>query len=94
LIACLAQFIGALSVGFGSSWIDSHNGPPDNAVAGMLMGGVVGIILGEIICWNRSHSGKVIDEMSIPCCRCGYDLRGNVSGKCPECGTPINSGDR
>jgi hypothetical protein len=24
------------------------------------------------------------------CCRsCGYDLRGNVSGICPECGTPI-----
>jgi len=23
------------------------------------------------------------------CCReCGYDLRGNVSGRCPECGTP------
>jgi hypothetical protein len=24
------------------------------------------------------------------CCReCGYDLTGNVSGICPECGTPI-----
>lgn len=24
------------------------------------------------------------------CCReCGYDLTGNVSGVCPECGTPI-----
>ncbi|UCG16338.1 MAG: hypothetical protein JSV19_13690 [Phycisphaerales bacterium] len=22
-------------------------------------------------------------------CRCGYDLTGNVSGICPECGTPI-----
>ena len=22
------------------------------------------------------------------CLRCGYDLRGNVSGACPECGTP------
>lgn len=21
-------------------------------------------------------------------CRCGYDLTGNVSGACPECGTP------
>ena len=20
-------------------------------------------------------------------CRCGYDLTGNVSGRCPECGT-------
>lgn len=23
------------------------------------------------------------------CLHCGYDLRGNTSGKCPECGTPI-----
>jgi hypothetical protein len=23
-------------------------------------------------------------------CRCGYDLTGNVSGVCPECGTPVN----
>jgi hypothetical protein len=25
------------------------------------------------------------------CIPCGYDLTGNVSGKCPECGTPIES---
>lgn len=25
------------------------------------------------------------------CVECGYDLKGNVSGKCPECGTPIAS---
>jgi hypothetical protein len=23
------------------------------------------------------------------CAACGYDLRGNISGVCPECGTPI-----
>ena len=23
------------------------------------------------------------------CARCGYDLQGNVSGVCPECGTPV-----
>lgn len=23
------------------------------------------------------------------CARCGYDLQGNMSGRCPECGTPI-----
>jgi predicted amidophosphoribosyltransferase len=25
------------------------------------------------------------------CLRCNYDLTGNVSGVCPECGTPITS---
>jgi len=23
------------------------------------------------------------------CTKCGYDLTGNVSGRCPECGEPI-----
>ncbi len=23
------------------------------------------------------------------CVQCGYDLTGNVSGRCPECGTPV-----
>jgi len=26
------------------------------------------------------------------CKRCGYNLTGNVSGICPECGTPIGNG--
>jgi hypothetical protein len=25
------------------------------------------------------------------CQKCGYDLTGNVSGRCPECGTPVRS---
>jgi hypothetical protein len=29
-------------------------------------------------------------EAAFPsCARCGYNLTGNVSGTCPECGTPI-----
>ena len=31
-----------------------------------------------------SMAGKV-------CIDCGYDLRGNVSGRCPECGTKIST---
>jgi len=26
------------------------------------------------------------------CRGCDYDLTGNVSGRCPECGTPIAAG--
>lgn len=26
-----------------------------------------------------------------PCLRCGYDLQGNLSGICPECGAPIGT---
>jgi len=28
------------------------------------------------------------------CTRCGYDLRGNESGRCPECGSAITRHDR
>ena len=28
---------------------------------------------------------------SAHCTNCGYDLRGNVSGRCPECGTPVDN---
>jgi hypothetical protein len=34
------------------------------------------------------------DRRRIPlhCChKCGYDLTGNVTGRCPECGTPVAS---
>lgn len=28
------------------------------------------------------------------CLKCGYDLHGNVSGVCPECGTPVEESKR
>jgi hypothetical protein len=28
------------------------------------------------------------------CQACGYDLTGNVSGRCPECGEPVATGNR
>ena len=33
---------------------------------------------------------RALHERGLPVCRpCGYNLTGNVSGVCPECGTPI-----
>ena len=34
--------------------------------------------------WHRRRLGR--------CLKCGYDLSGNVSGVCPECGTPVSGG--
>ncbi|MCH8805988.1 MAG: hypothetical protein IH986_07860 [Planctomycetes bacterium] len=37
-----------------------------------------------VFCW-RSRVSK-------GCCRqCGYNLTGNVSGRCPECGSDVRS---
>jgi hypothetical protein len=38
-----------------------------------------------VLCWL--HARRVFPEHCCP--SCGYNLTGNVSGVCPECGTPI-----
>ena len=38
---------------------------------------------GPVRRWRRRRKGR--------CLRCGYDLTGNVSGACPECGTEIKT---
>jgi len=44
-----------------------------------------------MVIWCR-HAHKVpFDTRGIRCTECGYDLTGNVSGICPECGRPIPS---
>ncbi|MBK9118403.1 MAG: hypothetical protein IPM18_02215 [Phycisphaerales bacterium] len=35
--------------------------------------------------------GPFRKPLSGHCQACGYDLTGNVSGRCPECGTPLSS---
>jgi hypothetical protein len=41
----------------------------------------IAFIRGPLRRWRRSRGGL--------CLKCGYDLTGNVSGVCPECGTKI-----
>lgn len=43
--------------------------------------------------WKLPRRGELRWERAAEACvRCGYDLRGNVSGTCPECGMPIFRG--
>ena len=37
--------------------------------------------------WDRPTELRAARREKGLCSRCGYDLRGNVSGVCPECGT-------
>ena len=37
------------------------------------------------------QSRKVRRRRQGLCTECGYDLRGNVSGRCPECGVHVNA---
>lgn len=38
---------------------------------------------------NRHRRRFAAPDTARPCSACGYSLKGNVSGVCPECGTPI-----
>ena len=44
------------------------------------------VALVGIATWRRSK----IDNSFPKCNMCGYNLIGNISGRCPECGTPID----
>ncbi len=48
-------------------------------------------------CWDRPDRAARLRHRGL-CAGCGYDLKGNISGICPECGRPIErtdaSGDR
>jgi uncharacterized RDD family membrane protein YckC len=43
------------------------------------------------VIWKKHAFKLPFDPWGIRCPICGYDLTGNVSGVCPECGTPIRS---
>jgi hypothetical protein len=46
-----------------------------------------------LLCYLVLHTRwqRTSDSMqSSYCMKCEYDLRGNTSGRCPECGTPID----
>lgn len=46
--------------------------------------------LGMPLKWEIATGDKWTDMVLLKLCeRCSYDLTGNVSGVCPECGTPI-----
>ncbi|HOB73487.1 MAG TPA: SdpI family protein [Phycisphaerae bacterium] len=49
--------------------------------------GLVPVMLVLIIYTEANFAGKPAGK---PCETCGYNLTGNVSGTCPECGSPIS----
>lgn len=46
--------------------------------------------IGARLIYAKLRWRRVIDG-NCTCLECAYDLTGNVSGRCPECGTPVES---
>jgi len=42
-----------------------------------------------LVVWTKHAHRVPFDKRGILCLGCGYDLTGNVSGRCPECGLPL-----
>jgi uncharacterized RDD family membrane protein YckC len=42
------------------------------------------------VIWNRFATAPVFGGNALACENCGYDLTGNTSGICPECGASIS----
>lgn len=94
-IACL-QFLLALPIGHVAEWAHRALDPADdwfefvgfgamcmNLAAAPLVGVIVGC--GAYVLERRRR-----ELWPRACLRCGYDLTGNVSGRCPECGTEVD----
>ena len=62
---------------------------------GLLFGILFGIIAGILfVAWLIVFIRGILDRKTsdCPCClTCGYNLTGNVSGVCPECGEKIGN---
>ena len=41
------------------------------------------------VIWSKYAFKLPFDPRGVLCTKCGYDLTGNVSGRCPECFTQI-----
>ena len=46
------------------------------------------------VIWKKYAHLAVFGGNALICEQCGYDLIGNVSGTCPECGTPVSEHNR
>lgn len=53
-------------------------------LAGLACAGAIGVFVGM-----RKFKQIAPGDGEPRCASCGYCLRGNISGRCPECGTPV-----
>lgn len=81
--------VGVIASGFqlGTSFQVSHDRQHWSVVFFVVLPAIGGFMLSLLLLFEtwilcRPH-------YSLGCQECGYDLTGNVSGKCPECGRPV-----
>ena len=84
-ITCLA--FGSLSALLGTLvriLLETSQGGTDDGVLGQLVGG--GLCVFGVMLIAVSIDESIVATRPNTCRSCGYDLTGNTTGKCPECG--------
>lgn len=68
-------------------------------VCDLMEGALVAFVLGAPVwagiwawLWVRWRNHLLISRPGHFCIECGYDLTGNTSGRCPECGREVEAG--
>jgi len=87
ICAFTAELATNLIPGQGPAWMSS----PMIQVLGspwwLLVGGL--LMIGNVVSAYPTARSASKPQAVLACQRCGYDLTGNVSGVCPECGTGV-----
>lgn len=75
---CIAALVsGVMSSSNGNPFVSMAVACATYVIASMLFGA-----------WSRAH--PLPERYRDGCTKCGYSLRGNVTGVCPECGTAVS----
>lgn len=84
LAACCVCWIAFFAYLF---WVSNSGGKPHQAVTlGILLLSAIFPAIG-ISRFHREEDRWIAERAGRFCCACGYNLTGNTSGICPECGT-------
>jgi uncharacterized membrane protein (DUF485 family) len=80
----------AVLLAFCAFWVGLPEGV--GILIGIAVGSVVGVMLAAWVFRRRLARNlrqQLLERGHAVCLACGYDLTGNVSGRCPECGEAI-----
>jgi hypothetical protein len=93
LVSAPVIFAVAMLVGVGLAWAAERLGVPRKLVMMVIVPAVFFAVymLAKLVLFALKRPGIVPE--GIHCTTCGYNLTGNVSGRCPECGEAAGMGN-
>ena len=91
LLAIWALVIAAVGAFIGRRLFHTTN--YDRRGFGTFLAMIFGVPVYFVVMWRKSRREKRVEfrRKNGICVNCGYDLRGNTTGICPECGEPVEN---